>query len=189
MTSPASDFIAPGDPVLHGSGLRWLPVAHTGNRTSSVEEAAVVADLVQRALGAEWVDQTGRRRAVTPADVLVVAPYNAHVDILAEHLPDGVTVGTVDRIQGHQAAVVIASLGASSADDVPRGLEFLYSRNRLNVAVSSTHVRWPCWSPAPTCSVPAATPWRRSSSSTGSAAASDWPPRPHPRPDPRRGRP
>jgi uncharacterized protein len=129
-------LIAPGDPVLHGSGLRWLPVAHTGNRTSSVEEAAVVAELVERALGAEWVDQAGHRRAVTAADVLVVAPYNAHVDLLAEHLPDGVTVGTVDRIQGHQAAVVIASLGASSADDVPRGLEFLYSRNRLNVAVS-----------------------------------------------------
>jgi len=129
-------LIAPGDPVLHGSGLRWLPVAHTGNRTSSVEEATVVADLVRRALGAEWVDQAGRRRAVTPADVLVVAPYNAHVDLLAEHLPDGVAVGTVDRIQGHEAAVVIAALGASSADDVPRGLEFLYSRNRLNVAVS-----------------------------------------------------
>jgi uncharacterized protein len=129
-------LIAPGDDVLDGSGLRWHPVAHTGNRTSSVEEAEVVADLVRRALESEWIDDEGVRRPVTPDDVLVVAPYNAHVNLVAQHLPPGVLVGTVDRFQGREAAVVIASLGASSADEVPRGLDFLYSRNRLNVAVS-----------------------------------------------------
>jgi len=47
-----------------------------------------------------------------------------------------VQAGTVDKFQGREAAVVFYSLATSSAEDVPRGLEFLFSRNRLNVAVS-----------------------------------------------------
>jgi uncharacterized protein len=69
-------------------------------------------------------------------DILVLAPYNAQISLLARHLPPGVSVGTVDRFQGQEAAVVFFSFAASSADDVPRGMEFLYSHNRFNVAVS-----------------------------------------------------
>jgi uncharacterized protein len=74
---------------------------------------------------------------MTPADILVVAPYNAHVALLGERLgPRDVRVGTVDRFQGQEAPVVIYSLATSSPEDAPRGMEFLYSLNRLNVATS-----------------------------------------------------
>jgi uncharacterized protein len=125
-----------GDDVLAGSGLRWLPVEHSGNRSASQEEAVAVAGLVQRLVGRRWVDRHGDERPLTAADVLVVAPYNAHVAALRSTLPEDIAVGTVDRFQGQEAAVVIYSMATSMAEDVPRGMEFLYSRNRMNVAVS-----------------------------------------------------
>ena len=67
---------------------------------------------------------------------MVVAPYNAQVNALREALPDDVRVGTVDKFQGQEADVVLYSMASSSGEDVPRGLEFLLSRNRLNVAIS-----------------------------------------------------
>lgn len=123
-------------PLVGGTGLRWLPVDHEGNRTSSPEEAHAVAQAVEALLGRGWTDKGGTRRVLGPEHVLVVAPYNAQVHLLAQHLPDGVRVGTVDKLQGQEAPVVIVSMTASSADDVPRGMDFLYSRNRINVAVS-----------------------------------------------------
>jgi superfamily I DNA and/or RNA helicase len=65
-----------------------------------------------------------------------VAPYNAEVRLLRVGLPTPVEVGTVDRFQGREAAVVFYSMASSGGEDVPRGLDFLLSRNRLNVAVS-----------------------------------------------------
>ncbi len=67
---------------------------------------------------------------------MVVAPYNAQVRLLTEHLPPGVEIGTVDKFQGRQAPVVFYSMASSSGEDVPHGLEFLFSRHRLNVAIS-----------------------------------------------------
>ncbi|MDQ6855496.1 MAG: DEAD/DEAH box helicase, partial [Candidatus Dormibacteraeota bacterium] len=125
-----------GHDELSGTGLRWMPVEHTGNRSASDQEASAVAELVVRLLGRWWIDQDGIERPVTPADILVVAPYNAHVAALRSSLVDDVAVGTVDRFQGQEAAVVIYSMATSLAEDVPRGMEFLYSRNRINVAVS-----------------------------------------------------
>ncbi|UQX89073.1 TM0106 family RecB-like putative nuclease [Jatrophihabitans telluris] len=119
-----------------GSGLRYQPVVHLGNEADSVEEAAVVAELVTDLLGAQWTDHDGRRQPITPADLLVVAPYNAHVGRLRTVVPAGVQVGTVDKFQGREAAVVIYSLASSSAADAPRGVDFLYDIHRLNVAVS-----------------------------------------------------
>lgn len=122
--------------LVDGTGLRWLPVDHGGNRTSSVEEARAL-DLVYRSLlGREWINQHGERRTIGPEDLLVVAPYNAQVSLLASHLPEDALIGTVDMFQGKEGAVVLVSMAASTAEDVPRGMEFLYSRNRLNVAVS-----------------------------------------------------
>lgn len=123
-------------PLVGGSGLRWVPVRHTGNRTSSTEEAAAVAERYAALLGRSWTDRHGQVAALGPTDILVVAPYNAQVALLVEHLPAGAKVGTVDKFQGQEAAVVLVSLTASSAEDVPRGMEFLYSTNRLNVAIS-----------------------------------------------------
>ncbi len=124
---------------LEGSGVRVVDVDHDGNRNSSMEEIEVVADLVARltAPGALWVDEKGIAVQMTSEDVLVVAPYNAQVSRLAERLePTGVRVGTVDKFQGQQAPVVIYSMATSRPEDAPRGMEFLYSLNRLNVATS-----------------------------------------------------
>ncbi len=100
------------------------------------DEAAVVAGLVGDVLRGTWTDAEGRVAPVRPSDVLVVAPYNAHVAALRAALPDGVPVGTVDKFQGQQAAVVIYSMGSTSAVDAPRGVSFLYDVHRLNVAIS-----------------------------------------------------
>jgi uncharacterized protein len=118
------------------AGLRWVPVEHHGNRSSSVEEAEVVQQLVDDLLGAKWTGRDGSKHKVTLDDVLVVTPYNAQVAKLAAALPDGARVGTVDKFQGREAPVVIYSLATSSAEDVPRSMEFLYDLHRLNVAVS-----------------------------------------------------
>jgi predicted RecB family nuclease len=119
-----------------GSGLRWLPVEHTGNKLSSDEEAVAVVSCYTALVGGRWIDQHGSDHDITINDVLVVAPYNAQVHALGRLLPPGARVGTVDKFQGQQAAAVIVSMATSSADEAPRGLEFLLSANRLNVAVS-----------------------------------------------------
>jgi predicted RecB family nuclease len=123
----------------HPPGVRVLTVDHDGNSTSSPEEAATIATEIQRLLGSAWTDEHGTRTLV-PADVLVVAPYNAQVLQLRDNLDAAglseVDVGTVDKFQGRQAPVVFVSMTASSIDDVPRGISFLLNRNRLNVAVS-----------------------------------------------------
>ena len=80
--------------------------------------------------------RTGRSASFTLRDILIVAPYNAQVGALIERLPDGARVGTVDKFQGQEAPIVIYSMTTSSAEDAPRGMAFLYSPNRLNVATS-----------------------------------------------------
>ena len=118
-----------------GNGIRFVPVEHEGNRTQSWEEAHAIAAEVARLVGTPYEDERGPR-ALRHEDVIVVAPYNAQVRALRERLPEAVAVGTVDKFQGQQAPVVFYSMASSSSDDVPRGLDFLFSRNRLNVAVS-----------------------------------------------------
>jgi len=123
----------------YAPGARMLIVDHDGNSTSSPEEAEVIVAEIQHLLGAMWTDEDGSRE-LSPDDVLVVAPYNAQVLLLREHLDKAglsdIPVGTVDKFQGRQAPVVFVSMTASSIDDVPRGIAFLLNRNRLNVAVS-----------------------------------------------------
>ncbi len=122
-------------------GLHPVPVSHWGNSVESSEECEAVVALVKSHLGMPWRDpSTGRDDAIRPSDLIVVAPYNAQVDLLRRHLvAEGlseVPVGTVDKFQGQEAAIAIVSLTASSAADVPRGISFLLQRNRLNVAIS-----------------------------------------------------
>jgi uncharacterized protein len=124
-------------PGLSGSGLRMLGVPHEDNRGRSPEEAEEVAAQVARLLdGGSYVDRDGVRHLLTLDDILVVAPYNAQVRCLTAKLPDGARVGTVDKFQGQEAPVVLFSMATSSGQDVARGMGFLFSRNRLNVAVS-----------------------------------------------------
>ena len=123
---------------LAGHGLRFVPVEHAGNTNASTEEADRVAALIRELLdvSAAWVDSHGVRKPLTLADVLVVAPYNAHVATLRAALPDGARVGTVDKFQGQEAPIAIYSMATSTADEAPRGMAFLYSLHRLNVATS-----------------------------------------------------
>ncbi|MGH7482952.1 MAG: C-terminal helicase domain-containing protein, partial [Longimicrobiales bacterium] len=130
------------DVPLDGHGLRFVAVAHDGNQSESPEEVEAVGRLVARLVpgeasdGCAWLDGDGTERPLTLDDVLIVAPYNAQVDALVDALPTGARVGTVDKFQGQQAPIVIYSMATSSADLAPRGMRFLYSPNRLNVATS-----------------------------------------------------
>ena len=123
-------------------GLHVVRVDHVGNSVESIEEAREVVEQVRRLLGSRWFDPQEKRgeRALEQGDVLVVAAYNAQVAAIRGELADAglpdVRVGTVDKFQGQEAPVVIVSMAASSSEDVPRGMEFLLSRNRVNVAVS-----------------------------------------------------
>lgn len=125
---------------LDGSGLHLLEVPHEGNRNSSDEEIEAIATLVSRLTdgSCKWINERGEAKDVTGKDdILVVAPYNAQVSRLAERLaPTGARVGTVDKFQGQEAAIVIYSMATSRPEDAPRGMEFLFSLNRLNVATS-----------------------------------------------------
>ncbi len=123
---------------LDGTGLRFIPIEHIGNQNEPPEEVTKVAEIVNGLLreGMTWTDKNGKTIPLELQDILVVAPYNAQVSALAERLPVGARVGTVDKFQGQEAPVVIYSMTTSTPDDAPRGMEFLYSLNRLNVAVS-----------------------------------------------------
>ena len=126
---------APGD--LAGTGLRWLPVEHEGHAQSSPEEADRIAEAIEPLLsGSTYTDSDGVEHALQPEDILILAPYNAQVRCLRERLPAGVRVGTVDKFQGQQAQIAFFSMATSSGEEIPRNVEFLFSRNRLNVAIS-----------------------------------------------------
>ncbi|MBO6560251.1 MAG: TM0106 family RecB-like putative nuclease [Nisaea sp.] len=122
---------------VRGAGLRFLPVEHNGNASVSTEEAEVVQSLVEHIIGtgATWTDRDGSVKPVTFDDILVIAPYNAQVFEIQRRLPQA-RVGTVDKFQGQEAPIAIYSMATSSHADAPRGMEFLYSANRFNVAVS-----------------------------------------------------
>lgn len=123
---------------LSGVGLRWLPVETQGMSQSSPEEAGVISAAIEGLLSGSAVctDADGLDRRLVPEDILVVSPYNAQVRCLRNALPDGIRVGTVDRFQGQEGQIVFFSMATSSGEEMPRNLEFLFSRNRLNVAVS-----------------------------------------------------
>lgn len=124
-----------------GTGLRWIAASHDGNTTSSMEEADLIAAQLLQLIGTTWVDFDGAEKELMVTDFMVVAPYNDQVRTIRERLATeprlvGVPVGTVDKFQGKEAAVVFFSMTTSTGDDVVRGIDFLFSRNRLNVAIS-----------------------------------------------------
>lgn len=123
--------------VATGTGLRFVPVEHKGNQNCSPEEADAIAKLVGEILaqGATWIDRENNEKPIGIADILIMAPYNAQVFEIQRRLPQA-RVGTVDKFQGQEAPIAIYSLASSSHADAPRGMEFLYSLNRLNVAAS-----------------------------------------------------
>ncbi len=122
---------------LTGSGLRAIPVEHSGRSQASREEAAAIASACADLLaGATVTDDEGITRPLVEPDILVVAPYNLAVHCIREHVPSGVRVGTVDRFQGQQAPVIFYAMTCSAGEDVPRGVDFLFDAHRFNVAIS-----------------------------------------------------
>jgi predicted RecB family nuclease len=122
--------------ALAEAGVRFVDVEHEGCAQRSPAEAARLRRTYEALLGQRWRDRNGQERLIGMDDILVVSPYNMQVNLLQSVLPVGARVGTVDKFQGQEAAVVLISMATSSGEDLPRQIEFLYSRNRLNVAIS-----------------------------------------------------
>jgi len=130
-----------GQDTAEGTGLRWIRSNHTGRTNESIEEADLIVQEISRLLGKSWTDQKGDVRPLTAEDFVVVAPYNQQRRAIEGRVANnpltrGVRVGTVDKFQGREAAVVFFSMTSSSQADMPRGVDFLFSMNRLNVAIS-----------------------------------------------------
>jgi uncharacterized protein len=127
-----------GNTMFKGAGLWFVPVMHNSNQSSSMEEAERIAAIVAELTKGDvfYTDKKGERKPLKLSDIMLIAPYNAQVAELAKKLPAGSHIGTVDKFQGQEAPIVIFSMSTSSPEDAPRGMEFLYSLNRLNVAVS-----------------------------------------------------
>jgi predicted RecB family nuclease len=121
---------------LRPYGIRMIAMDHKGCGQRSDEEAEIAANLIDSLLGQRFIDRKGMEGVIGLDNILVVAPYNLQVNALKARLPDGARVGTVDKFQGQEAEVVIVSLATSTPDDLPRHVDFFYSKNRLNVAIS-----------------------------------------------------
>jgi uncharacterized protein len=124
------------DPAIKPSGIVFMAVEHSGCSQVSKPEAERVAALVASLRDFCSIKVDGKRRDIGLADILVVAPYNAQVRLLKEILPAGIPVGTVDKFQGQEAEIVIVSMTTSGSLELPRNLDFLFDRRRLNVAIS-----------------------------------------------------
>ncbi|ULO25099.1 TM0106 family RecB-like putative nuclease [Methylocystis sp. SB2] len=121
---------------LPEAGAFWVPVTHEGNAQIAQEEVLAIQAAVRDLLSGAWTEKDSTTRPMREPDIIVVAPYNAQVNALRDALPEGIRVGTVDKFQGQEAPVCLISMTASSAEETPRGMEFLFSLNRINVAVS-----------------------------------------------------
>lgn len=118
------------------AGAFWVPVAHEGNAQIAAEEVAAIRAAIADLLAGSWTGKDGTTRPLEPTDIIVVAPYNAQVNALQDALPAAIRVGTVDKFQGQEAPICLVSMTASSVEETPRGMDFLFSLNRINVAVS-----------------------------------------------------
>ena len=122
------------------TGLRFIAVEHEGNAQSSDEEAARIVTEIQRMRRGTFTNARGETVSLGQSDFLVVAAYNAQVRHITNALAAAglhdVPVGTVDKFQGREAPIVFFSMATSSGAELPRDIDFLFSRNRLNVAIS-----------------------------------------------------
>src|SRR6185312_1419798 len=102
--------------ALRPTGISFVPVVHDGCKQSCEVEARVISDLYQSLLAQKYVDREGVERPMTADNILVVAPYNAQVNLLKSRLPQGARVGTIDKFQGQQADTVLVSMTTSSGE-------------------------------------------------------------------------
>ena len=121
---------------LAETGIKFIAIEHDGCSQSSCEEATVIKGLVSDLLQQSFRCKKGDVHLMKLDNILVVAPYNMQVNLLKKELPEGARVGTVDKFQGQEAEVVIVSMTTSAGEYLPRFIDFLFSRQRLNVAIS-----------------------------------------------------
>jgi uncharacterized protein len=127
---------AGGQYIQKPAGIIFSPVEHDGNTQGSEEEVERIKEIVNELLGRTLFDKKGNTKQLELGDILFVAPYNLQVRLLKSALPQNAKVGSVDKFQGQEAPIVIASMCSSAGEDGPRGLEFLLDKNRINVAIS-----------------------------------------------------
>jgi len=123
-------------PLNKSAGIIYIPVEHEGNSQASDEEVAAIVSMTQQLLGRTFKSKEGESRLIGWDDILFVAPYNHQVNKLREALGDEAKIGSVDKFQGQEAPIVFFSMCASRGDDSPRGVDFLFDKNRINVAIS-----------------------------------------------------
>jgi len=123
--------------LLPETGILMVDAKHKDIcRQKSEEEGKLVNDFYNRLLGSTFLDDKNTQKKMNEEDILVVAPYNVQVNYLKSILPKGAKVGTIDNFQGQEAPATIISMTTSDPESLPRNIDFFFSRNRLNVAVS-----------------------------------------------------
>lgn len=120
---------------IQPTGIQFIPVHHTGNTQSSIEEVEKVEEIINELFNSS-VSIECEERKLSEDDILIVSPYNSQVYELRKKLGEKFRVGTVDKFQGQEAPVVIVSLTASNYEEAPRGIDFILNFNRINVALS-----------------------------------------------------
>lgn len=118
------------------AGIIPVPVIHEGNTQASDEEVECTVKLAQELLGRTFITKDGEEKRIDWSDMLFVAPYNHQVNKLRQALGEQAKVGSVDKFQGQEAPIVFLSMCASAANESPRGIDFVFNKNRINVAVS-----------------------------------------------------
>lgn len=118
------------------AGIIFVPVEHEGNTYASDEEINEIKLLTNELIGREFLDGQDGIRLINWDDILFVAPYNYQVNKLKQVLGEQARVGSVDKFQGQEAPIVIFSMCTSDANESPRGVDFLFDKHRINVAIS-----------------------------------------------------
>jgi predicted RecB family nuclease len=118
------------------AGVIFMPVEHEGNTQGSDEEVEAIQIAVQDIMGRDFTNKHGEKRPIGWDDILFVAPYNFQVNKIRDALGVDAKVGSVDKFQGQEAPVIFFSMCASDANESPRGIDFIFDKNRINVAIS-----------------------------------------------------
>jgi predicted RecB family nuclease len=122
--------------LLPTHGVHYIPVEHAGNMHSSPEEVSKIKELYEALQKCTWVSSNGKTNPITEKDIIIVAPYNLQVAQIRRALGPNARAASVDKFQGQEAPISILSLGASTIKDAPRGIGFIFNKNRMNVAIS-----------------------------------------------------
>jgi uncharacterized protein len=122
--------------ITKQNGILPIMVNHSGNTQSSEEEVEQIKAIIAELKTGQFINKEQQAEPITDKSILIVAPYNMQVNLLKEKLGPDYQIGTIDKFQGQEAPVVIISMAVSDVDDSPRGLDFIFDKNRLNVAIS-----------------------------------------------------